>query len=538
MTGSKTNRSEDRYFNALSEAEIWQRYCGFLDLTVSEFLKIQEALLLDQLDKVGNSTLGKKIIGETVPKTVGEFRETVPLSLYDDYEPFLSLRQEDALAFKPFLWCHSSGRGGSFKWIPHSLEFIEHVTRVSLGSLILATAKRKGEVNIRPGFKILLSLPAAPYTSGAQFQAVGQHITFTPIPGVEDSEGMEFQARIQQGFAMAFKEGVDVIGAIASVLVSMGELFSAHTQKMKFTPAMLKPKILKRLVRAWFKSKREGRPILPKDLWPAKAVMAGGIDASIYKAEIERYWGCEPYQPYGMTEAFLIAMPTWTKEGMVFPPDIVFLEFIPYDDILAHPDEPEYQFSTVLLDELRPGKLYEVVISHFYGMPLLRYRTQDLVKVITLDEKKTGVKLPQVEFYRRIADVINLAALAQLDERTIWQAINNTGVKFVEWSAVKEYDKNKSCLRIYIEPKEVTNADKLANAVDEQLKIIDTDYKDIGSYLNIQPVRVTLLSNGTFGRYMQEKREQGVDLAGLKPAHINASEEAVRRLLYLSEVSK
>lgn len=538
MTGNTTMRSEDRYFSTLNEAEIWQRYCGFLDLTVNDFLKIQEALLLDQLDKVSNSTLGKRIIGEIVPKTVGEFRETVPLTLYDDYAPFLHQRNEDALAFKPLLWCHSSGRSGSFKWIPHSPEFIEHVTRVSLGSLILATAKKKGEVNIRPGFKILLSLPAAPYTSGAQFQAVAEHITFTPIPGIEDTRGMEFQERIRQGFAMAFQEGVDVIGAIASVLVSMGELISAHSQKMKFTPAMLKPKIFTRLVKAWFRSKREHRPILPKDLWPAKAVMAGGIDAGIYKADIERYWGCEPYQPYGMTEAFLIAMPTWKKEGMVFPPDIVFLEFIPYDDILAHQDEPVYQPATVLLDELEPGKIYEVVITHFYAMPLLRYRTQDLVKVISLDDKITGVKLPQVVFQRRIADVINLASLAQLDERTIWQAINNTGVKFVEWSAVKEYEENKSFLRIYIEPREETNAEELAKAVDEQLKIIDTDYKDIGSYLNLQPVRVTLLSNGTFGRYMQEKRERGADLAGLKPAHLNPSEEAVRRLLYLSEVSK
>lgn len=529
-------RSEDKYFSTLSEAEIWQRYCGFLDLTVNEFLKIQEELLLDQIPRVYDSPLGKIIIGDDKPKSVDEFREMVPLTLYENYEPYLSEHREEALAVKPFLWCHSSGRGGSFKWIPHSPEFIERVTRISLGSLILATAKQKGQVNIGPGFKILLSLPAAPYTSGAQFQAVAEHITFTPIPGIEDTEDMEFQARIQQGFAMAFKEGVDVIGAIASVLVSMGELFSEQTQGMKFSFAMLKPKILNRLIRAWFKSKREGRPILPKDLWPAKAVMAGGIDASIYKEDIERYWGCEPYQPYGMTEAFLVATPTWTKEGMVFPPDIVFFEFIPYDELLEHKDEPDYQPSTVLLNELESGKIYEVVISHFYGMPLLRYRTQDLIKVINLKDEKTGVKLPQISFHRRIADVINLAALAQLDERTIWQAINNTGVRFADWSACKEYDRNKSFLRLYIEPKEKTDAAELSKAIDEQLKLIDTDYKDIKSYLNLQPVRVTLLSKGTYGRYMQEKREQGADLAWLKPAHINASEEAIQRLLYFSEV--
>jgi hypothetical protein len=528
--------SEDVYFSTLNEAEIWQRYCGFLDLTIDEFLKIQNKLLLDQIERVADSILGKKIMNGEKPKTVDEFREIVPLTLYEDYEPYLSERQEDALAVKPLLWCHSSGRGGRFKWVPHSPEFIEKVTRVSLGSLILATARKKGEVNIAPGFRILLSLPAAPYTSGAQFQAVAKHLSFRPIPSLEESQGMEFQESIKKGFAIAFKEGVDVIGAIASVLVSMGELFSEQTQGMKFSMVMLKPKILGRLVRAWIKSKREKRPILPKDLWPAKAVMAGGIDASIYKEDIKRYWGCEPYQPYGMTEAFLVAMPAWTKEGMFFPPDIVFFEFIPYDDILKHQNDDRYQPPTVLLSELQPGKIYEVVISHFYGMPLLRYRTQDLIKVIDTKDDKTGIKLPQIMFYRRIADVINLAALAQLDERTIWQAINNTGIKFVEWAACKEYDQNKTYLRLYIELKEEKGADELAARIDEQFKIIDVDYKDLETYLNLKPVRVTLLSHGTFSRYMEEKRKQGADLAWLKPAHINPTDEAIKHLLELSEI--
>ncbi len=528
-------KSEDRYFSTLSESEIWQRYCGFLDLSMDEFMKIQNQLLLEQMERVADSTLGKKIMNGHKPKTVEEFRKLLPLTLYEDYEPYLSERQEESLAIIPHLWCHSSGRGGSFKWIPHSGEFLEKVTRVSVGSLILATADQKGKVNIAPGFRILLTLPAAPYTSGAQFQAVAEHLTFTPVPDLEESKDSEFQERIQMGFAMAFREGVDVIGAIASVLVSMGELFSEQTQSMKFSPGMLRPKILARLARAWFKSKREGRPILPKDLWPAKAVMAGGIDASIYKDDIKRYWGSEPYQPYGMTEAFLVAMPTWKKEGMVFPPDIVFLEFIPYDEIVEHQHEKDYQPSTVLLDELEEGKIYEVVISHFYGMPLIRYRTQDLVKVIGLKDEKTGINLPHIAFHRRIADVINLAALAQLDERTIWQAINNTGIKPVDWTARKEYEHNKSYMNVYMELKEEHNADEIAGLIDEQLKIVDTDYRDIESYLNQQPVRVTIVSPGTFSRYMDEKREQGADLAWLKPAHINPTDEAIERLLQLSE---
>ena len=77
-----------------------------------------------------------------------------------------------------------------------------------------------------------------------------------------------------------------------------------------------------------------------------------------------------------------------------------------------------------------------------------------------------------------------------------------------------------------------------AGEIDEQPKTVDTDYKDIDSYLGLQPVRVTLLSPGTFQRYTEEKIKEGADLAHLKPAHINPSEAVIQHILELSEVSR
>ena len=84
--------------------------------------------------------------------------------------------------------------------------------------------------------------------------------------------------------------------------------------------------------------------------------------------------------------------------------------------------------------------------------------------------------------------------------------------------------------------KERKEAAEIATMVNEQLKIVDTDYKDIDSYLGLQSVRVTLLSPGTFERYMDEKRKEGADFAHIKPTHINAPESVIQRLLQLSEV--
>ncbi len=51
--------SEDKYFRDLTEAELWQRYCGFLDLSIDQFMEIQENLLMEQIGLVADSLLGK-----------------------------------------------------------------------------------------------------------------------------------------------------------------------------------------------------------------------------------------------------------------------------------------------------------------------------------------------------------------------------------------------------------------------------------------------------------------------------------------------
>jgi len=529
--------SEDRYFHDLTEEELWQRYCGFLGLSIEEFMDIQNELLIDQIERVANSTLGRKIMGNQKPKSVKEFRSIVPLTTYDDYEPYLNERQEDALAIKPQLWTHSSGRGGQFKWFPFGEEYIDKAVKCGLATLILASSNRRGEVNVSPGFRVLAVAPPPPYASGSLFQVVAERISLRRIPPPEDVENLGIRDSLRLGFQVALREGVDAIFSLASILVKMGEELSGQARTTRLSPAMLHPKIVSRLVAAWLRSKREKRPLLPKDLWPTKAIMTTGLDTTIYKDDITHYWGSQPYDFYGCTESFFTAAQTWNRKWMVFFPDLLFLEFIP-EGTQAHPDN---EASTVLLDELEEGKSYEVVITQFYGLPLLRYRMKDIIKVIALKDAETGINLPHIVFQRRVGETIDLAGLARLDEKTIWQAIANTGIHYTDWIACKEYEGGQTYLRLYLELKgERGDKDpaRIAAMVDEQLRIVDTDYKDIDAYLKLQPVRVTLLSPGTFQRYTDEKVREGASLAHLKPIHINAPEAIIQRILQLSEVKE
>ncbi|MCJ7743889.1 MAG: GH3 auxin-responsive promoter family protein, partial [Dehalococcoidales bacterium] len=69
--------------------ELWRRCCGFIDLSLEDFMRIQRQLLLEQLELLKKSELGRYIMHELSPRNVDEFRELVPLTTYDDYAPYL-----------------------------------------------------------------------------------------------------------------------------------------------------------------------------------------------------------------------------------------------------------------------------------------------------------------------------------------------------------------------------------------------------------------------------------------------------------------
>ena len=127
------------------------------------------------------------------------------------------------------------------------------------------------------------------------------------------------------------------------------------------------------------RSKAAGRPMYPKDLWDAKGITAGGTDTSVFADRIEKYWGVRPLEMYGSSEIAMTAIQTWDRKGLTPLPDIALFEFIPLDESRRSRTEPGYEPKTLLLDELRAGETYEIVLTSFKLSPFTRYRISQLV---------------------------------------------------------------------------------------------------------------------------------------------------------------
>jgi len=505
--------------------EVWQRCCGFIDLSIEDFMKIQKRLLLEQLELLKKCELGRYIMNGANPYTVEEFREQVPLTTYADYAPYLLKRRMDVLPKKPILWQYTSGKSGEYpyRWAPVTARQLDEIEPLIFALLFFSTCKQRKEIAFKERDKVLYGMAPPPYATGTMARTFPYEL-FDILPPVDEAERMSFEERIRQGFELALSEGLDLCLTMSSVAVAIGDRFSQRGKKTSLRALLKRPKALFRLAKGLMKSKLARRPLLPKDIWSIKGLITYGIDGSVFREKIKEMWGRYPLDFHGCTEAVLIAMQTWDYQGMTFIPHLNFFEFIPEEESIKSWQDPAYQPSTFLLDEIKPGN-YELVITSFHGGPFIRYRTGHLIKITSLRNEQLNIDIPQMLFLSRIDDQIDIAGFTRLSEKVIWQAIENTGLAYKDWTARKEV-KDKPVLHLYVELKEdgYVAPEQVADAVHEELKKLDNPYTELESFTGLKPLEVTLLPENAFQLYKLRQQVAGAELAYLKPPHLNPSD--------------
>ena len=369
-----------------------------------------------------------------------------------------------------------------------------------------------------------------PYATGSMTRAF-PHELFNFLPPIDQAEETSFEERMKLGFEMAVTEGLDLCFALSSLAIAIGERFSRNSGKTNLKPLLSKPKALFRLGKGLIKSKLARRPMLPKDIWSLKGLITFGIDGEVYKEKIKEMWGRYPLDFHGCTEAVMIATQTWDHEGMTFIPNLNFFEFIPEEECLRSMDDPLYQPNPILLDEVKPGN-YELVITSFHGGPFIRYRLGHLIKIHSMRNEKLDIDIPQMSFISRVDDMIDIAGFTRLSEKTIWQAIENTGLNYKGWTARKEV-KEQPILHIYLELAENSHltGKQVAAAVHEQLKKLHKPYAEMEEFLKLQPLKVTLAPENAFRNYEQARKQAGAKGSRVQIPHINPSESMIDSLL-------
>jgi hypothetical protein len=494
--------------------EVWQKYCSFVDLSIEEYMEIQCRLMLEQIEIYSKCELGRRIMKTNTPKTISEFRSMVPLTTYYDYADILLNKVESALPAKPVIWIETTWEGGSnpIKTAPYTEDMVENHMGTFVSSLIFATSGRKGHFSLRPNDTFLFGMAPLPYFTGIIPHTLSRALTVNFLPPTRQAEKMSFSERNKVGFGLGLKKGIDLFFGMGSIIVRMSEQFaeagSSGGVSGSINPFTIKPGMLLRIIRAKSRSKATGQPVTPGDIWKPKALLCGGTDTRVFKRRIEEYWGVRPLELFGGTEPTCIATELWNKNGMVLFPEVCFYEFIPVAEMEKNLEDPNYIPRTFLMNEVVEGDSYEIVISNFKGGAFMRYRVGDIMKCVSVENKKEGIRLPQFAYIDRIPTVIDIAGFTRITENTITRAIELSKLDIQNWFAIKRYDQlDRPYLNLMVEvsPSAAIHGTVVKKIMEEQLSIyfkyLDSDYQDLKKLLGIDPLVITLLPMGATGNY-------------------------------------
>lgn len=520
---------QEDIFHNMNERNLWKKYCGFLDLSTEEFMAIQNQLLLEQIALVSGSPLAKKIMGEGKPGSMEEFRDVVPITTYQDYLPYLEEKREDVLSENPLCWVNTSGKEGNFKWVPYTSKGYQKLIDSLVSALVLSSAQKEGEVNIKKGARIMFHLPSKPYLSGHFAFGLNQRIACQAFPPIEIFDRLSYKEKMARELELVNKEGVDFIFSLPGNLVEMGAKFTKqlNSDRSESPPVLswwkLKLLLIKLITRI------RDKPIVPRYLYRPRGIICTGVESYFHRQEIEYIWGKNPYDIYLAAETGCLALTDWTGDGLQFTPFTGFLEFIPEEEWDGVGKLKSPCPDTRLINELEVGQRYEIVVTNFYGMPFLRYRLGDIIKVVAPKNRKAGVGPPNLLYESRIAEIIDLGNSLEISEKKIWQAITDSGLNYEDWFLVKEESEGENALHLYIELKNSLGAeiDKLLFESKVPIEVNTVSLVNIPEI----PLKITILPGGTFQSYKKEKGASGFDLASFKMSHINPGSKFIRELL-------
>ncbi|SHJ15454.1 GH3 family domain-containing protein [Parasporobacterium paucivorans] len=493
-------------------SQLWQEYCGFLDLDIDSYMNIQNRLMQEQISLWSKCELGRKMLaGKQPPKTIEEFREMVPLTTYGDYADFLLQKKGDMLPDEPVIWIQTTWECGKhpIKVAPYTSSMLDTYRNNIIACLILCTSTEKGKFNARETDKFLYALAPLPYATGLMPLALNEEISIEFLPPVKDAMQMTFSERNKKGFKMGLKKGIDIFFGLGSVAyyVSLSVSTLGKGSSGKSSLMSISPKILTRFLIAKYLCKKENRDLKPKDLFKLKGFMCAGTDNRCYKDDLEELWGVRPMELFAGTEPSIIGTETWTRNGMYFFPDACFYEFIPEAEMLRTFEEEGYKPATYLMNEVIPGQKYELVISVLKGGAFVRYRVGDVYECVGLESREEGTRIPRFIYIDRIPTIIDIAGFTRISEHSIQNVIELSGLPIENWVAVKEYRQNRPLMHIYVEMKEgqILNTAVSREILKEHLtiyfKYVDSDYQDLKKILGMDPLEITILKCGTFSFY-------------------------------------
>lgn len=505
--------------------EIWLEYCGFLELDLSEYMFIQKRLMQEQIRLWCDSGLGRLIAKDAKSGSIDNFRESMPLTTYDDYAEALLAKRQEILPAQPVIWVQSAWDGGHrpLKLSPFTKGMLDSLRHNMLSVLILSAAGGRGDIRIKKGDRIVYGGAPLPYATGLLPSLLSEEIDFSWLPDTAEENRTSLSMRSKKGIEMALGRGIDFFISIGNIAGYITNSFSTEINDIK--PLGASPFAGLKYLRAKYVGKRDGKVLRPKDFFNPKGIICACSDIKNHKEILEDGWGVRPVNFSFAAESSCIGVESWERQDICFFPDTCFYEFIPEDEMTKNINDPEYRPRTCLMDEVGAGENYELVISVFHGGAFMRYRIGDMYRCTYAGR---GNSLPRFTYIDKVPSVIDIAGFTRLKHSSIEEVLRISKLGIGQWLAKKEYDEaGNPYLHIYLEilpdsqELDVVKKSTLTEHFSVYFKYYDSDYSDLKQMINTDPLKITVLKYGSIDRYTSHT---GRNIPKINPSSIDITE--------------
>lgn len=522
--------------------------------------KVNEGVLLKILKKNSKSEIGTKYNFKSI-SCIKDFKERFPITNYNFYEEYIEkmVKGEENILFSEKIeyFGHTSGTTGKQKLIPttknsrliaskymaillnrfayDNFKNKWNCERGLMVSDIVTTTYTEGGVPIcsatSGGMKGIKNIIKYFYTSPIEVMEIKDkdsanylHLLFALNERNLSYISGAFISNILDLFRILEDNYKDLIGDIRKGRINKKINLDDNIRKKLneyLEPNAARADELEREFSKGFKG-------IIKNIWPNImyiSTVTGG-NFSIYDDKVNYYTDHIPiYSPvYAATEGTIGINPYIKNVRYVVIPDTVFYEFIPFEEI--DKDNPK----TLLINELKVGEKYEIVVTNYAG--LYRYRLGDVVKVVNYYNNS-----PEIEFLFRKNQVLNMVSEKTNEEHltnAIRSCMNNFNLSLVDYTTKPDNSITPGRYVFYCEFKDKLFYEKvksLEKQLDKELRKSNLAYDRARNNRKLDDIKIIVLKSGTFKIIKESLLQKGVSKNQIKIPRVIINNENILRII-------
>lgn len=481
-----------------------------LDRNCETAIDMSRDLLMKILQDNKDTEYGRKY-GFADITSVEEYRQKVPFSVYDDYAPYIERmiknNETDLISVYPAVhYALSSGSVGVPKSIPVSEHTVECYGKYS-ANMVFGVMDRycrktfgryspKGRginpVEVR-SMQTENGVPKGTI-SARSLNTLKKFIPyiFSPPPEIMFTKEHMDLKYLHIRFALADRNLMFMMSAFMTALADMMTYMETNWESLcreieygtlkedanipddvrKALQAKIKPDPKRAAELRCEFAKGFDTPVVPR-IWRNMtwifAIGTGGFSG--YTEKMRRYTGDMPilFSVYAASEALVAAAVNVNEEEFVLIPDSGFYEFVPMDS--------DDENTTYTIDQLEPGKDYEIIITNLSGF--YRYRIKDVVRITGFYKQS-----PKLKFVYRKNQMISIAGEKTNDEAVSWavsEFAKEAGCGINDYSVEADTDSQPGRYIIYMEPDRIMPKEKTAEytrLIEEKLSLANPSFGD------------------------------------------------------------